>query len=116
MKLVAPVENFYDYIFKPGATHGKDHVFRALGHSRSDAELLSDLYSFQVVAKFAAHDCTLGKADEYGQRINIVIELTLNTLTEENNYSSRSSYLISGWMTRDDVTLTLNMPFSGFAR
>jgi len=24
---VAPVEKFRDYIFKPGATHGKDQVF-----------------------------------------------------------------------------------------
>jgi filamentous hemagglutinin len=116
MKPVAPAEKFYDYIFKPGATHGKDHVFRSLGYDRSDSQMLSELYSLQADAKYAAQDYTLGKADEYGQRINIVIELTLNTLTEENNYSSRSIYLVSGWMIRDDDTLTLNTPFSGFAR
>lgn len=33
MQLIAPVEKFYDYIFKPGAAHGKDHVFRSLGYS-----------------------------------------------------------------------------------
>jgi filamentous hemagglutinin len=111
MKPIAPVEKFYDYIFKPGATHGKDHVFRALGYSRSDAELLSDLYSFQAAAKFAVHDFTLGKADEYGQRINIVIELT-----GLGDLSSRSSYIVSGWMIRSDGNLTLNTPFSGFDR
>jgi len=111
MKPVAPVEKFYDYIFKPGATHGKDHVFRSLEYSRSDAELLSDLYVFQASLKYAAQDYTLGKADEYGQRINIIIELT-----GLGDLSSNSSYIISGWMIRSDGSLTLNTPFSGFPR
>lgn len=111
MQLIAPVEKFYDYIFKPGATHGKDHVFRSLGYSRSDSQMLSELYSLQAVARYTAQDFTLGKADEFGQRINIVIELV-----GQGDFSSQSSHLISGWMTRDDGTLTLNTPFSGFAR
>lgn len=112
---IAPIEKFRDYVFKPGATHGKDRVFRSLGYRRGDSQLLSDLYSSQAAAKYAAQDFTLGKADEYGQRINIVIELTVHTLTAKGYHSSRSSYIISGWMIRNDGTLTLNTPFSGFA-
>jgi len=32
---VAPVEKFRDYIFKPGATHGKNQVFQSLGYDVS---------------------------------------------------------------------------------
>ncbi len=113
---IAPVEKFYDYIFKPGATHGKNHVFRSLGYNRDHSQFLSDLYSSQAAAKYAVQDFTLGKADEYEQRINIVIKLTALTMTIKGDVSSRSSYVISGWMIRNDGTLTLNTPFSGFAR
>ncbi len=37
---VAPVEEFRDYIFKPGATHVRDHVFRSLGYEISRSEEL----------------------------------------------------------------------------
>lgn len=77
--------------------------------------MLSELYSLQAVARYTAQDFTLqdftlGKADEYGQRRSIVIELV-----GQGGFSSQSSHLISGWMIRDDGTLTLNTPFSGFA-
>ena len=113
---IAPVEKFRDYIFKPGARHGKDHVFRSLGYDGSHSEMLSVLYSSQAAAKYAAQDFTLGKADEYGPRINIVIELTVHRLTTKGHISGRSSYIIPGWTIRDDGLVTLNTPFSGFPR
>jgi hypothetical protein len=38
------VRKFSEYIFKDGATHGKDVVFRNLGYSGSDSEALVEIY------------------------------------------------------------------------
>ena len=86
---IAPVEKFRDYVFKPGAIHGKDHVFRSLGYDRSHSEMLSALYSSQAAAKYAAQEYLLGKADKYRQRIGIEIEPAVTTLTSEGIYFSR---------------------------
>ena len=108
---VAPVEKFRDYIFKPGATHGKDRVFRALGYDESHSAELAIIFEQQAAAKYANQDFELGRFDEHGQRISIEIELAG---TGDNAY--QTSYLISGWMIRSDGSITLNTPFSGFAR
>lgn len=110
-KCIAPVEKFRSYIFLPGATHGKDHIFRSLGYDVAHSVELAELYSSQAEVKYAAGEFTLGRADEYGQRISIVIDLM-----GRGNFSGNTSNLVSGWMVRDDGTVTLNTPFSGFAR
>jgi filamentous hemagglutinin len=43
--------------------------------SAANSEDLAALYEEQAAAKFKAGDYTLGKADEYVQRINITIDL-----------------------------------------
>ncbi len=111
MNVIAPVEKFADYIFKPGATHGKDRVFRSLGYSRSDSQTLSEQYSLQAAARYAVQDFTQGKSDEYGQRLNIEIEIA-----GIGDKVGQISYLISGWMIKDDGSIALNTPFAGFAR
>jgi RHS repeat-associated protein len=89
----APVPKFSNYIFKPGATHGKDAVFRGLGYNREDSASLAKLYEEQAAAKYAARDYTYGKLDQYGQRIDIEIELP-----GIGSAAGRTSYLRSGWM------------------
>lgn len=51
---VAPVEKFSEYIFKEGATHGKDAVFRGLGYDGSHSAELAEIWSRQAAAKFAS--------------------------------------------------------------
>ncbi len=108
---IAPVEKFRDYIFKPGATHGKDHVFKSLGYNQTHSTELAALFVQQAAEKYAQQKFTLGALDHHGQRINIEIELS-----GKDAQAGQTSYLISGWMIRSDNSITLNTPFSGFSR
>ncbi len=108
---VAPVAKFRDYIFKPGATHGKDHVFRSLGFNQADSVQLAAIFEQQAAHKYAHQEFSFGRLDEYGQRINIEIQLD-----GIDSFSGRKSYIISGWMIHSDGSITLNTPFGGFAR
>jgi hypothetical protein len=108
---IAPIEKFRDYIFKPDATHGKDHVFRSLGFDRSHSEELALLFEQQAVAEYSRQEFSYGMLDKHGQRISIEIELEGIGDTDR-----QTSYLISGWMIRSNGNITLNTPFSGFAR
>lgn len=69
------------------------------------------MFEQQAIQKYALQDFTLGRLDEHGQRISIEIEL--DGIDEQ---AGQKSYLISGWMIRSDNSITLNTPFSGFAR
>ena len=106
-----PIEKFRDYIFKEGATHGKNVIYENLGYSKGDLEYLANLYKEQALAKYKAGEYTLGKLDQYGQRINIEIELK-----GIGEYFNKVSYLNSGWMINADKSISLNTPFSGFTR
>jgi filamentous hemagglutinin len=108
---IAPIEKFRDYIFKPGATHGKDHVFLSLGYDRSHSAALAILFERQAADRYAHQDFSIGRLDEHGQRVNIEIELP-----GVGEYTGLISYLISGWIIRSNNSITLTTPFSGFAR
>jgi hypothetical protein len=71
----ATVGKFSDYIFKPGATHGKDRVFRSYGYGPKHSEHLAAGWTRQATARHAAGDFVRGHADQYGQRITIPIDL-----------------------------------------
>lgn len=113
---VAPIEKFRDYIFKPGATHGKDQVFRTLGYDQEHSEELASLYEKQATMRYEDGDYSLGKQDEYGQRINIEIEIIGIGVTEAGKVIRKRSHLVSGWMLLSDGSITLNTPFAGFSR
>lgn len=106
-----PVAKFRDYIFKEGATHGKDAVFRSYGYGAADSQALAGEFERQGAAKFAAGDYQLGKLDQYGQRITISIELQ-----GQGSAAGRTAQINSGWMIRSDGSITLNTPFSGFTK
>jgi hypothetical protein len=107
----ATVRKFSDYIFKPGATHGKDHVFRSFGYGPEHSQLLANEFTRQATARYAARDFILGRADQYGQRITIPIDLV-----GQGEASGRTARILSGWMIRPDGSLSLNTPFTGFFR
>jgi hypothetical protein len=106
-KATAPIEKFRDYIFRPGASPGKLRVFQNLGYSVEDSAELVRIYEQQAAQKYQSGQYTLGKFDNYGQRINITIDLP-----GKMNASTQSSQIISGWMIRENG-ITLNTPFSG---
>ncbi len=107
----ATVRKFSDYIFKPGATHGKDRVFRSYGYGPEHSEELASEFTRQATRRYAARDYVLGTADQYGQRITVPIDLV-----GTGSASGRSTTILSGWMVRADGSLTLNTPFTGFAK
>lgn len=107
----APIEKFSDYIFKPDATHGKDAVFKSFGYSLDDAAELARIYERQAAAKYESGEYELGIKDRHGQRIGIEIALAGKGVA-----TGKTGCVRSGWMIRDDDTITLNTPFSGFTR
>ena len=102
---------FSDYIFKSGADHGKDAVFKTLGYSAEDSATLAATWEKQAAEKFAKGEYSFGKVDQYGQRIDIEI-----VLPGKGSATGQTSYLKSGWMIQPDGTIKLNTPFSGFTR
>jgi len=53
----------------------------------------------------------LGKYDQYGQRIEIEIELK-----GIGDATGKKSYLKSGWLIQEDGSIKLNTTFTGFTR
>jgi hypothetical protein len=53
----------------------------------------------------------LGKLDNFGQRINIEIELN-----GVGSAKSKTSYINFGWIIKPDNSISLNTPFSGFTK
>lgn len=102
---------FSAYIFKDGAAPGKDIIFKNLGYDINDSKLLTDIYQEQGAIKYKSGNYTLGKLDQFGQRINIEIELP-----GIGNETGKISYINSGWMIKPDGSISLNTPFSGFTR
>jgi filamentous hemagglutinin len=105
------VRKFSDYIFKPGNDHGKDAVFKSLGYSAEDSAALAVTWEKQAAEKLAKGEYSLGKADQYGQRVDIEI-----VLPGKGTADGQTSYLRSGWMIQPDGSIKLNTPFSGFTR
>jgi hypothetical protein len=67
------------------------------------------MWEQQAAAKFAKGEYTLGKLDQYGQRINIEIEVR-----GIGDAAGKTSHMRSGWMIQSDGSIKLNTPFSGF--
>ena len=110
-KAAANVRKFSEYIFKDGVAPGKDVVFKNLGYTVDDSQMLINLYQEQAAAKYASGKYTLGKLDKFGQRINIEIELR-----GIGDATGKTSYIQSGWMIQADGSIKLNTPFAGFTR
>ncbi len=102
---------FSEYIFKEGADHGKDAVFRGLGYGKEHTDDLVHIFQEQANRKFASGEYTLGKLDKWGQRIDIEINLS-----GIGDAAGKNSSIRSGWMINADGTISLNTPFSGFTK
>jgi hypothetical protein len=98
-------------VFKDGAQHGKDRVFRSFGYDKTDSQALASDFERQASTSYASGDYTLGKLDQYGQRIDIVVDLHGQGVA-----SGRSARIVTAWMVRADGSITLNTPFSGFEK
>ena len=103
-----PINKFNSYVFtEKGIKGGKDIPYLDLGFDIDDSAFLAMEYERQAKEKYTHGEYALNKLDEYGQRINIVIELTGNGKTRK---------ILSGWMVHPLGLITSTTPYLGYAR
>ena len=108
----AVVRKFSDYIFKDGATHGKDEVFRSLGFSRQDSEFLASVFQNQANRNHHVDTSQWTSSvhrfiQDDGRRVTIPIDL---------ERGGRTTSIMTAWAQRQDGTLSLLSPFLGYLR
>jgi hypothetical protein len=105
--ITADPRKFSHYVLDPANAKGKDQIFvGTLGfrtRSDEDARELVTTYVEQARASVASGRYALGKRDQHGQRVLVVVQL-------------KDVRLRSVWNLRADGVLSLVTPFSGFAR
>ena len=99
---------FNPYLFDPDNhyKHGKGYMLVSWGYSVEDSNYLKKEVEKQGLEKYINGDYELGLLDEYGQRINIRIEIP-------NKKNGGTVSFITGWMIRKDGNITLNTPYGG---
>ena len=110
-KASAPVAKFSAYLFREGAIHGKDAIFRSYGYGAGDSVTLAREFERQARAKYARGDYRIGRADDFGQRVTISVELE-----GQGAAVGRATRIDTGWMIREDGSISLNTPFAGFSK
>ena len=105
---ICPINKFNGYVFKEkGIKGGKDIPYLDLGFNIDDSAFLAMEYERQAKEKYTNGEYVLNRKDEYGQRVDIVIELTGNGKTRK---------MLSGWMVHPLGLITSATPFSGYVR
>lgn len=105
---VSAYSKFDPYLFNPfgSYTHQKEKLFRMWGYTVEDARWLQGEMERQALEKYISGDYELGKLDEYGQRLNILIEIPTKN-------GEKIVTFISGWMIEPNGTIRLNTPYGG---
>ena len=106
VKAYCAIEKFSGYIFSEKyADNGKKALFEGFGYTIEDSEGLKAEYERQAKQKHSNGDYIVRGLDpQYGQDINIVIELTTPT--------GRNVQLISGWKVHPLGLITCNTPLA----
>ncbi|MCI9404971.1 MAG: hypothetical protein HFJ21_05460 [Clostridia bacterium] len=101
-----PIEKFTGYIFNKFYNDGKEQIFKDLGFSISDSDMLKAEMEKQANLAYLLGNYELNKLNSYGQRLNIKV-----TLIGKNG---KSLSFKTGWMTYPDGKIVLTTPFGGF--
>lgn len=106
VKAYCAVGKFSGYVFSEKYAHkGKLQLFKQLGFSIEDSERLKAEYESQAKKKYVNGEYIIRGLDaEYGQDINIVIDLISPT--------GRSVRFISGWKVHPLGLITCNTPLA----
>ncbi len=99
-----PIEKFADYIFKSQKINSKKELFESWGYDKLDSKWLQEEFCRQALDKYSSGEFTLNKLNEYGQRINIEIELP------RKNGSGIVTFQ-SGWMVYPNGLIKLTTPY-----
>ena len=104
---ICPIEKFTEYIFsEKHVNNGKLQLFRDyFGFSKEDSEYLKMEFDVQAKQKYLNGDYEIGKLDEYGQRITIMI--TVDSATK------KSINLVTGWMVYPLGKIICTTPLGG---
>ncbi len=99
---------FDPYLFNTHGTytHGKEKLFAQWGYTVADARWLQAEMERQAKEKYLSGDYELGTLNEYGQRINIRIEIPRRD-------GNGTATFVSGWMAEPEGKLKLNTPYGG---
>ena len=106
VRATSVIEKYTKYIFDDENNEGKKALFESWGFSIYDSEYLKEEIERQARLAFQCGDYILGKRNEYGQRISIVIHLNRKDTGEEITF-------VTGWMSYPDGRIELNTPYGG---
>lgn len=102
------IDKFEKYIFDPISNLGKKDLFESWGYAKIDSQWLKQEFERQAKEKYESGNFTLSKSDDYGQRIDIEIELPRKD-------KIGTVKLISGWMVYPNGRIQLTTPYAGRA-
>ena len=99
---------FDPYLFDPENfyKHGKNKMFESWGYSISDSGWLQKEIEKQALEKYIAGCYTLGKLNEFGQCIDIRVEIPRKNSEETVSF-------ITGWLVYPNGHIQLNTPYGG---
>ncbi len=95
-------EKFTNYVFVEG--NSKKQLFESWGYSIIDSNYLQKEFIKQAKLAYSIGDYKLGKLDNHGQRINIVIKLKRK---DKEGYVTFQS----GWMVYPNGKIILTTPY-----
>lgn len=106
VKAYCDIRKFSGYVFSNKyITNGKKVLFESLGYTIEDSEFLKTEYETQAKQKYLNGDYIIrGLNPQYGQDINIVIELITR--------AGRQVSIISGWKVHPLGLITCNTPLA----
>ena len=81
-------------------------MFESWGYSIIDSEELKNTIEKQAQLSYSVGEYNLSKLNEYGQRINVVIELKRKNTNEYVLF-------VSGWMVYPNGKIALTTPYGG---
>lgn len=100
------IDKFINYIFSSKfIKNGKKKLFNLLGYDVEDSYNLRDEYEKQALKKYLTGQYTIGSRDQFGQNINIEINLV-------NKYGQQVQF-VSGWKVYPNGQITCNTPLGG---
>ena len=106
IQATSTIRKYADYIFNSEKKNGKNALFEIWDYSIYDSEYLKKEIEKQSLLAYQSGDYMLGKRNEYGQRINIVIHLKRKDNGAEVTF-------VAGWMSYPDGRIELVTPYGG---
>ena len=104
----AAYSKFDPYLFNTDGsqTHHKEEMFKGWGYAVEDSDWLQQEFIRQGLEKYIKGEYELGLLNDYGQRINIKIEIFRKDIPEKVEFTS-------GWMVYPNGIIQLVTPYGG---